>query len=125
LLQPLDAADFGGATPNALDSVTAAGSESGAIACLNKHLVIVHTEYANNTVVAPLTLNFLGNNAAPATCPSVEITPANKSRQGGVLEAGYYQGETFIIHNVGPFASFKVYLEATIAAAVSVWAVAV
>jgi hypothetical protein len=121
----LDAIGFGGATPSALDSVTAAGSVSAAIPCLGKTAVIVHTEYANNTVVAPLSLDFYGNNASPAVCPSAQFSPANKARQTGVLEATYYQGETHVFLNVGTFKEFKVYLESTIAAAVSVWAKAV
>ncbi len=125
--QDWDALDFGGAAPNALDSVNVAGSESGDILCEGKSLIQVTIEYSANDVTAPFWIVRKDHNGTVVGRQyPVKLTPANTGEQDDIRETGYFHGEG-IDMDVGGAKNFRVVLADTPSnsGSVSVWAKAV
>jgi hypothetical protein len=90
LQRPLD---FGGASPNALDSVNTPGSESDWLDCKGKSLIVVPVEYSAADVTAPFWIVLRDSNASLGRVYPVKVTPANTGQQNDIRETGYYHSE--------------------------------
>ncbi len=112
------------ATPNALDSVSIAGSESADIDCEGKTTVELKIEYSGVDVTAPLWVVFKDTNSRRRY--TVKRTSANSGEQADIQETGYYHGEGLTVKVKGA-KSFRVVLADTPSnsGAISVWAGAV
>lgn len=126
LAQDWDKLDFGGATPNALNSVSTPGSESGDIDCLGLSTILLAIEYSASSVTAPFWIVLMDANGTVGRIYSIKVTPANTGEQDDIRETGYYHGEGVILPTYGA-TNFRVVLaEApSNSGSVSVWAKAV
>jgi len=124
--QDWDILNFGGSTPNALNSVNTSGTESGDISCLGLSTILLKIEYSANNVTAPFWIVLKDSNGDVGRIYSVKVTPANTGENDDIQETGYFHGEGIIIPVYGA-ANFRVVLaEApSNSGSVSVWAKAV
>lgn len=99
--QDWDSLDFGGATPNAINSSQTSGAESSDIDCEGKSTIILKIEYSANNVTAPIRIILKGANANVGRAYSEQITPANTTENDEILETGYYHGEAVVVPAYG------------------------
>ena len=118
--------DFGAATPNALNSVSSSGTESGDIDCRDKSHIILKVEYSANNVTAPLWVVLKDANADVGRMYSTKVTPANTGENDDIQESGYYHGEGVVLPVYGA-TNFRVVLAGTPtnSGSVSVWGKAI
>lgn len=118
--------NFGGATPNALDEKSVAGTESIDLNCENASWIVLKIEYSAANVTAPLMVALKDHNSDVGRVYSTSFTPLNTGENDDIQETGFFHGESQYIPTTRS-KSFRVVLHKapSNSGTVSVWAKAV
>lgn len=121
-----DLLDFGGSVPNALNSASSAGSESGDLNCKGKSKIILKVEYSANNVTAPLWIALKDSNSDVGRVYSTKVTPANTGENDDIQETNYFHGEGITLYTNGATSYLVVLADTpTNSGSISVWGKAI
>lgn len=104
LVRPYQAElDLGGATPNGLNAVQIAGTESDNwLDCSGKYSVCIAPEFSASNVTAKIRVIFQdGNDITLGRMYSEEVPIKNTGKQDDIRTSGYYHGVAEVVFTFG------------------------
>lgn len=93
---------FGGDSPNALETEDSAGAESPELDCSGASNIVLSIEYSANNVEAEFRIILLdGNSSQKGRTYSVPFTPGNTGENDDIRTASHFYGEGYTIPTYG------------------------